>query len=404
MSIKHLMLHTPNIMLQTRLLFLIAFLFLNPFHNGAQEVKILSWNIKWMGNPSNCSCDTSVQRQNVETILSTEDPDIILLQEVVSKKMLDDIARNLGYSYALAPYSSFASDTTSGSYESGQKLAVLYKNHTESLFSYGLSKSTYPFLSNSNSPYYFFASGRFPYLHQLKIEKDGAQDTLIIVNIHGKAGSGTNDYTRRQNGARVIIDSLQLQYPDQPIAVIGDFNDLMDGSISSASVSPYKSLIDSGYIPIFNQDSVPGGTTNINYANSIIDNFVLSPAAHVHLKPNSAEILSNVQQYIPNYGSTTSDHLPIVFSYYLTDSPAHVGILDHRKIQIFPNPTSNDLMISIDNPEGVTYFIRDISGRLWSKGTLEKQTSVIPLELTTGYYNIQFWHENAQKSFLIYRN
>ncbi len=372
------------------------------FSASAQEIKILSWNVEWMGSPSKCNCDTSIQRQNIETVLNTENPDIVVLQEVVSVRMLRDIARNLGYQSAISPYCSFAADTLDSSYDSGQKLGYLYKPHTTSLLDYGLAKSTYPFLSNTNSPYYFFASGRFPYLHTFRVQKNGKVDTLTLLNLHAKSGTASNNYTRRLKGGNVIIDSLLLQYSGQPVLICGDFNDLMDGSISSASNTPYQTILDAGYRPMFNQDSVPGQSTHIYYSNSLIDNFVMSPSAHQHYKPGSAQILSSVQQYISNYGNTTSDHLPIVCSYFLTDTPAHIGYLEGRKIRIFPNPSGHELNIEITDPSSVHYQVRDMQGRLRSRGQLYTARTSLALKLPPGYYSFSLWHENAQQSFLIY--
>lgn len=335
------------------------------------DFKIMSWNIEWFGDPNNCGCDTSLQRQNVRDMLAIEKPDILALQEIVDIDLLRSIADADGYEMIVSPYGSLASDTQSGNYARAQKLAFLFRkgSHINLITSYGLARSTYPFLSNNNSPYYYFASGRFPFLATFELRDGSDSDTITLVNIHGKAGSSTADYTRRRNGAEVIQDSLDAQFSDANVLVLGDFNDLLGGSIlSGTAFSPYRYNILAGYIPLTHPDSLPGQTTYVYRNSSIIDNFLANSSFANSVKSSSVEVVDRVAQYIINYSTTTSDHYPIMLTY---TSPVRNTLSSDwptfDQIQVYPNPTNDKINVEFGKLFTGQIVLYTIDGKVLSR-------------------------------------
>ncbi len=288
-------------------------------YTQSYDFKIMAWNVKWFGDPSYCNCDTALQNQNVSTVLQVENPDIVALQEIQDVRKIRSLAEKLGYNCTIAPYGSLSPDSTSGYYPSAQKLVYLYKKgNIRMIENYGLTRSTFPLYSNNNSPYYYFASGRFPYLASFELYDSGVSDTLTLINMHAKSGGGLSNYNRRQKGAIVMQDSLDKKYPNRKVLVLGDFNDLLEASIVSSQISPYQYNIDKGYIPLTSPSDFPGQKTYIYGSGDIIDNFMSSPSFNQQIKPSSIEILSRVSNYVTSFASTTSDHYPIALKYTST--------------------------------------------------------------------------------------
>ncbi len=350
------------------------------------DFKIMAWNIQWLGDPNFCNCDTALQRSNVETILQIEKPDFVAIQEVVDIDKLQHIADALDYNVIIAPYASLAPDTNSGNYAGGQKLAFLYrKSNIKLLQSYGLMRSTYPLYSNNNSPYYYCASGRFPYLATFEIYDGADRDTITLVNIHAKASSTNSDYQRRKSAARVMQDSLDKAYVGQKVLVLGDYNDLLEGSIVSAqNYTPYAYNISQGYMPLTLPSDFVGQTTYLYRNNSIIDNFMATPEFTSQLKNSSVEILSRVSNYITSYASTTSDHYPIMLKYTSTVPNLLSGTVPEYADRLQVRLADHRFYIEHDLRDKVTAVLSDVQGKILARYELSYGTSSIELAGVSG--------------------
>jgi endonuclease/exonuclease/phosphatase family metal-dependent hydrolase len=341
-----------------------------------KSLRVCNWNILWFGDGINCNCDTSLSRKNAARIMKDIDADLYCLQEVVSVPQLEALKNELGddYSYVVSPYGSFALNPLSQDYDEAQKLAYIYKtSKIQNAASYGLLASTYPTLSGSTSPYNCFSSGRYPFMMHAKVVlENGNLDTMYFANIHAKAGGGTSDYDRRKCAAEAMTDSLLTLFPSRKVAVVGDFNDYLEGtSVSSQSVSPYQYLLNQGYSGITLASLFPNQTTYVYSSDHIIDNVVVSPQAKNIYIDSSTFIFKEVLSYIPNFESTTSDHLPVV-SFFSFDFPNSIST--QRSIQnidfTLVNPTHQELIFQFENifRDATQIKVFDITGKiLWSE-------------------------------------
>lgn len=338
-----------------------------------QTLRVYTWNMRWFGDPSACGCDTNQSRLNAIQIMKDIDADIYCVQEIVNPTQIANITAALGskYNYVVSPFCSFATSSSSSSYSSGQKLAYIYNtDKIENTGTFGLLASTYPSDTSSNSAYYCFSSGRFPYIFKAKIKlAGGASDTVIFSNIHAKANGDVTSYNRRQCGAIKMTDSLNALFPGKKIIVLGDYNDFLEGTnVSSMTVTPYKYMLDHGFTGITLPSHYLNQTTFVGSANTIFDNVACTSNLMALYPDSSCFIFNEVESYIPDYVATTSDHLPVM-SYFKFDFPNELH--DMTRLNSFSdfnfiNPSNNTLSFFANEnyTDKTTLNIYDITGHL----------------------------------------
>ena len=300
----------------------------------SSTLSIVNWNLNWFGTPEVGfgPTDKNLQRQNVRIILPSMKADIYALQEVVDSAGLDAIVATMpGYTYVLNNYGSHSNTAESGHFALNtiQKLAFVYNTakvaniHTDSLFSFGVNTS-----ADLTTPYYnAFASGRFPYMLTADVTlSDNNGGTIVkqlrLINIHGKANSGSNpadlltSYNRRKDGAHYLDSLIKNIYGSDNVILLGDYNDDLDSTITNGihpRYSSYKEFTDDSALYIFPTKilSQQGFHSDVNFTGSIIDNVIISKPLAPYYLPNSATILTEVSELVNKYGTTTTDHYPV---------------------------------------------------------------------------------------------
>ncbi len=317
-----------------------------------QAIRIATWNMRWFGDPNMCNCDTSIARQQATIVLKNLHADLYCIQEMVNVNKVALLANALGpqYAYSVSPFGSLATSPSSGNYAGSQKLAYIFNTQKiQSLGNFGLLASTYPADTATNSAYYCFASGRFPYIMKAKIVLNGGiTDTMIISNIHAKASSTTTDYNRRTCAAEKMTDSLLALFPNKKILVVGDFNDYIVGTdVSGQTISPYQYLLNHGFTGITLPSLFPNQTTYVGSSNHILDNMVCNSTLYNKYIDSSCFIFNEVLQFINNYASTTSDHIPVMsyFKYNLIPTNMNEVAQEKNEIIHIQNPSSNTLSL-----------------------------------------------------------
>lgn len=350
-----------------------------------KTLRVMTWNLHWFGDASNCSCDTELARMNALKIMHEMNADIYCLQEVVDTMKILSLVASLGnnYAYSVSSFSSFALNTADPSYVSGQKLAYIYnKNKIENLGNYGLLLSTYASDTTSPNAYYCFSSGRYPFMMHTKLKSiTGISDTLIIANIHAKANSDITSYERRQCAAEKMTDSLNSLYPGKKILVIGDYNDLLEGSsVSGISISPYEYMFTNGFEGITLPSKFPGQTTYPSSTNYLVDNVICNSSLINDYVDSSCFIVTEVMDFIDDYTNTSSDHLPVM-SYFKFNFPNAIKEEVSKEINFsftVQNPSSNSLHISIQNVYNQKLVLKvfDITGKeIYSENLSSASTS-----------------------------
>lgn len=263
---------------------------------------MVNWNIEWFGS-SNFSGNKDVQENNASKILKFLNADIYGICEVVDTARFGKMIRytfNNDFRYKISPYPNVS-----------QKMAFVYNRN---IFR---NVKVRPFMGLSASAYRSFASGRFPFLLEADMAVNNIRQKISIILLHAKAGADLSSYTNRLNGAIEMKDSLDRFFTQKNVAIIGDFNDNFNGSITSGKVSPYQNfLVDVKYNAVTFPLNTVGRSSTITYQNSVIDQQVYNAGLAKWYVSNSAKIRTDVKSVIPNYDTrNTSDHYPVSSAY-----------------------------------------------------------------------------------------
>jgi endonuclease/exonuclease/phosphatase family metal-dependent hydrolase len=269
------------------------------------QVDIGNWNIEWFGSTSNGPSNETLQAQNVTTVLSGANVDIWGIEEVVDTTRFRQVVNNLsGYGAMVAndPFVTGGPQYYSDFSNTEQKVALLYRKSAFTLVSAKVILTAYD----------FEFAGRPPVEYRLRTSKN--QDLVVIV-MHAKAGADSASYNRRTAAAGILKGYLDATYPTQKVWVIGDFNDDLDVSIYANKPTPYASFLSDAARYAFATKELTDAniSTEVNFptaidhqlgTNEVFASFVKG-SAHV-LRPDAT---------IASYGTTTSDHFPVVARY-----------------------------------------------------------------------------------------
>lgn len=289
-----------------------------------RSLKVVNWNIEWFGSPAQNPANDSLQQANVIRILRSLDADIYALAEVVDTARFRAVAAALpGYRYIISDFGSYADSTADPDYVSAQKLAFLYKDSiVRNIRSYGVLRR-----GGSGTAYYNWSSGRFPYLMEATARLNGDSARLQFVLLHAKANTGSSaekleGWNRRRNGNKELKDSLDAQYPNSNLIMLGDFNDDLYKTITTErypdSTSSYTDFLADSvhYVPVTRPLSIAGQRSTVSFS-SVIDNVIISDETKLGYLPGSATIQTQVEQLVNAYSSTTTDHYPVASRYNL---------------------------------------------------------------------------------------
>lgn len=319
-------------------------------------LRVVSWNIEWFGG-SLGPADDNLQEQHVRTVLQNINADVYGLQEIVSISRLQQIVNQMpGYSLVVADFCS--NGTVASSCGGAQKLAYIFRTSKVQLL------RTYAMLRNgSANASYNWSSGRLPYQLEADVTLNGSTRRVQFFNIHGKANTSDfiESYNRRRNGAREMHDSLVVQYASGNWMVLGDYNDDLDRTITT-QIAPdtTTSFIAFKSNPEFFAVTLPLSLarqkSTVSF-NDVIDHFTVGSQLYQFYVPNSARILrTEVESWIPNYGSTTSDHYPVVTSYVWT--AASNPLLSNKTVTT-TTAKSRYNMRTVAHTTGVDVYIND---------------------------------------------
>ena len=323
--------------------------------------KITNWNTEWLGCTQFGPFDESLQISNVVAGMLDMNSDIYCLQEVsntVAYPSIETLVSFLGsdqWGGAIAP--SNTGDCT-------QRQGIIYKKSKVALVSSEELSNGVP--AEGNSYYYNWASGRFPTLYNVNLLGGSTVIPVSIVNIHAKSEDGNAmSYTRRLGGSQGLKTVLDLPiFNTKNIIVIGDFNDYLNGTTSTACAcidSPFKNFVDdqTNYTPISQM------LTNSSGTSPIIEHIIISNELSGNYVSNSAVREFSATQNIGDYFFTTSNHVPMSakFQFTLLDK-SEFSQTQSNLLSIYPNPVKGELQFDAKGlEENLPIAIYDAIGR-----------------------------------------
>ncbi len=298
-------------------------------------LEVVNWNIEWFGSTGNGPTNDPQQEQNVKTIFENLNADVYALTEIVSEERLAAVVAQMpGYSYVISNYGSHTNTSANppSALATAQKMAFIYKTNvlsnvsTTALLSQGINSAA----DLSNPAYNYWASGRFPYMLTADVTLNCVTKQVRFVLVHGKANTSPTleSYNRRKRGADTLHYTLQQNYANDNVIILGDYNDDLDVTITAGINPPVTSYSifttdAANFTPVTLALSQAGKKSTVSY-NDVIDHVTISNELNGDYLPGSANILTDVTSLVSNYGSTTSDHYPVFSRFRFNNTTAPV--------------------------------------------------------------------------------
>ncbi|WP_367771051.1 endonuclease [Flavobacterium sp. WC2421] len=293
-----------------------------------KTLDIATWNMAWFGDETNSPAagkinSDAIQKDAVKNVLQQLDADIYAVEEISDDVLFAQMVSEMNdYSYVLSEATSYPNDFSSPK----QKVGFIYKNKTVTPVSTKvLLETIHPYYNGgdvsalANYPdadkSRFFASGRLPFMMTANVTIDGNQKQINIIDLHARAntsGDAQGKYDMRKFDVEVLKDTLNAQYPDANLVLLGDYNDDVDYTVSDVptTVSSYEAYVnDSANFSVVTKSlSEAGFRSYVTYEN-MIDHITLSnELADLYIN-ESARV--HYEFYTSDYTKTASDHFPV---------------------------------------------------------------------------------------------
>ncbi|NRT12952.1 endonuclease [Flavobacterium sp. 14A] len=301
-----------------------------------KTLDIVTWNIAWFGDEKNAPTAGQVnadeiQKEAVKTVLQSLDADIYAVEEISDEPLFKQMVSEMNdYSYVLSKATSYPNDTTTDS----QKVGFIYKNKTvKPVSTKVLLETVHPYYNGgdvsalANYPTAdktrFFASGRMPFMLTANVTIDGTEKQINIIDLHARAntsGGAQEKYDMRKFDVEMLKDSLDTQYPDANLILLGDYNDDVDFTVSdvTTTASSYSAYVaDTTRYSIPTKSLSDGGFRSYATYENMIDHITLSNELATSYIPETARV--HYEFYSATYTKTASDHFPVSIRLKLKD-------------------------------------------------------------------------------------
>jgi len=352
---------------------------------------VAAWNIEWFGDEGNSPAagnplSDPIQRDSVLTVLKGIDADVFVVEEISDDVLFAELVSLLpGYDYVLSDAVSYPDGTPPF-----QKVGFIYKTETVTpIKTQALLATVHPYYNGGDASALvnypaeadrFYASGRLPFLMTAKVTINGASEEIDLIALHARANSGNgaqNRYDMRKYDVEVLKDSLDVQFADRNVIVMGDYNDDVDETVADGINTTVSSYVEYVNDPE-NYEVVTGilsaeGKRSYVFRENMIDHILMTNELYDNYLDASATV--NYEYYDADYTRTTSDHFPVSARFQLSSPLVFEGI-DTVAASCYG---AEDGMASVYASGGVQPY-----SYLWSDG----QTEATATDLAAGTYTV----------------
>ncbi len=324
-------------------------------YDVANTLEVVNWNMEWFGASQSGfgPADKNLQYTNAGTVLKGLNADVYALLEVVDTVRLRNLVAAMpGYAYRVSYFGSYADDSLDVDYAGAQKLAFVYRTSVVSnarFSAFFRSKQ-----AQGRPDFTDWSSGRFPFVMQADVTLNGVRKPVTFVAIHAKANTSPTltSYARRKNSADELKAKLDADYAGKDFVVLGDFNDDLDQTITAGITPPITSY--SAFTadsvdypsPTLQELSRKGKKSTVSY-NDVIDHVIDSKSFYSYYIKGTAEVETGIAGTIANYGSTTSDHYPILTRYSFSPTVTGTKTRGAAPLALYPNPASQTVRLAV---------------------------------------------------------
>jgi endonuclease/exonuclease/phosphatase family metal-dependent hydrolase len=273
-----------------------------------------TWNLEWFGDVERGPTDEALQLSNAELVLEGLDVDLWSVQEMTDGGQFDDLVSRIdGFEGFLAddPIVDRGAEFYRDFEDQEQKVGLLYRSSAVTVTDARviLTERDWEF------------AGRPPVEVELLVNVAGTTRSLVVIVLHAKAGDGVEDWERRSAASEALEAYLETTWPTTEVAVLGDFNDDVDVSISGGRPSSYDNLVaDPDWTFLTAALSTSGRASTVFYPD-VIDHILVSDELLPRYVDGSVEAV-RVDAWLSDYGETTSDHYPVVSRFRWAPAPS----------------------------------------------------------------------------------
>ncbi|MEZ4361248.1 MAG: lamin tail domain-containing protein [Kofleriaceae bacterium] len=285
-----------------------------PARGSATTLDLASWNLEWFGDAGNGPSNEALQLSNARDVIAGTDFDIWGLEEIVSTTSFNSLVAQLpGYAGFLANDPSVVDGPAyySDFGNTEQKVGLLYKSSVATVLGARI------ILTQLNSDF----AGRPPMEVRLRVSLNGGSEDVVVIVMHPKCCTDSTSYQRRVNASNGLKAYLDSTYPTQKVWVIGDYNDDVDTSISSGRTSPYQNFVSDSarYTVVSKALSDARISSTVGFPDTIDHHTGTNEAAATYVA-GSVDAY-RVDAFLSSYGTTTSDHFPVLSRYTFAGNP-----------------------------------------------------------------------------------
>lgn len=359
-----------------------------PARGDDDTLDIASWNIEFFGSTSNGPSNETLQRNNARDVIAGTDFDIWGLAEIVGTSQFNSLKSALpGYDGFLANDAVVTSGSSFYS-ASEQKVGILFKTSVATVLGARL------ILTQNNTEF----AGRPPLEVKLRVSMGGVTEDIVVIVLHAKAFNDVTSFERRQAASIALKSFIDATYPTQKVIVVGDFNDDVDQSITPGRPSPYQNFVSDSADYDFLTDvlSAAGESSTVSF-DDMIDHHLGTNDMAADFIDGTAQVY-RVDQFISSYGSTTSDHFPVLSRYDLSggsEPPPPPGSGALRINEILANePGSSTVAEFVELVNGTSSTI-NLSGFTISDGSSTRHTFASGTSLAPGKAIVVFGGASA---------
>jgi len=273
-----------------------------PEQGTDSTLDVATWNLLYFGSKNAGPDDEKLQMARIRDVIKGTDADLWGVQEVTSNATFDTLLTHLpGYDGLLANDSTV---THGSDYYTGgeQKVGVVFKTSMVRITGARL------ILTEFDSDF----AGRPPLELRARLTQEGKTRDAVIIVMHLKAGEDTASYRKRAAASKALKEYVDSTLADDLVLIPGDWNDDVDESITEGRDTPFRNFVDDSADWIFPtaELSEKGSRSHVRY-DDMIDHILGSDEVMEDYEEDSA-LAYEVDEYIPNYAETTSDHYPVL--------------------------------------------------------------------------------------------
>lgn len=287
---------------------------------------VVTWNIEWFGDENNSPVgqnpmSDAIQRDSTATVLKKLKADVYAVEEIADDVLFAELVNLLpGYDYIL-------SDAVSrpGSGGVSQKVGFIYNTETVSVVeTRAMFTSIHPLYNGGDASALvdypsetdrFYASGRLPFLMTADITINGVTERIDLIALHARANSSNgpqNRYDMRKYDVEVLKDSLDANFANNRVILLGDYNDDVDETVADipSTISSFQEYVDdTANYTIVSSALSEAGLRSFVFRENMIDHIMVTNELNEAYIENSVTVHYDV--YDNDYAFTTSDHLPV---------------------------------------------------------------------------------------------